>query len=68
MFLLVLLWLGIYSGLCIGTQENDVPPPHGLSLGGILEGYSDCIPNGIRGKQCLNGEDWTLISLGCRQV
>ena len=39
MFVLVLLWSGIYSGLCTGTQVTNVPPS-GLSLGGILEGYS----------------------------
>ena len=56
MFILVLLWLGIYSGLYIGTQEDNVSPS-GLSSGGILEGYSDCAPTGIRGKQCFNGEE-----------
>ena len=40
MFVSVLLWSGIYSGLCTGTQVMNVPPS-GLSLGGILEGYSD---------------------------
>ena len=41
--------------------------PSGLSLGGILEGYSDCTPGGIRGKQGFNGEGLD-ISLGCHQV
>ena len=41
--------------------------PSGLSLGGILEGYSDCTLGGIRGKQGFNGE--TLdINLGFHQV
>ena len=48
--LLVLLWSGMYSGLCIGTQETNVSLSS-LSLGGILEGYSDCTLGGIRGKQ-----------------
>ena len=48
MFVLVLLWSGIYSGSCTGTQEMNVSPSS-LSLGGILEGYSDCTPGGNRG-------------------
>ena len=36
---IVLLWSGIYSGLCTAMQNTDVSPG-GLSLGGILEGYS----------------------------
>ena len=43
MFILVLLWSGIYSGSCIGTQVTNVSPS-GLSLGGTPEGYSDCTP------------------------
>ena len=39
MFILVLLWSGIYSELCTGTQVMNVPPPlptpSGLSLGSI---------------------------------
>ena len=31
--------------------------PQRFSLGGILEGYSDCTPGGIRGKQGFNGEE-----------
>ena len=31
--------------------------PSGLSLGDILEGYSDCTPGGIRGKQRFNSEE-----------
>ena len=62
----VLLWSGIYSGSCTGTQVMNVSPS-GLSLGGILEGYSDCTPGGIRGKQGFNGEELD-ISLGCHQV
>ena len=64
MFVSVLLWSGIYSGSCTGTQVTNVSPSS-LSLGGILEGYSDCTLGGIRGKQGFNGED---ISLGCHQV
>ena len=41
--------------------------PSGLSLGGILEGYSDCTPGGIRGKQGFNGEELD-VSQGCHQV
>ena len=40
MFVSVLLWSGIYSGSCTGTQVTNVSPSS-LSLGGILEGYSD---------------------------
>ena len=36
---IVLLWSGIDSGLCTAMQDTDVSPG-GLSLGGILEGYS----------------------------
>ena len=39
MFVLALLWSGIYSGLCTGPHVMNVSPS-GLSLGGILEGYS----------------------------
>ena len=41
--------------------------PSGLSLGGILEGYSDCTLGGIRGKQGFNGEELD-ISQGCHHV
>ena len=51
MFVLVLLWSGIYSGSCTGTQVMNIVPS-GLSLGGIPEGYSDCTLGGIKG----NGE------------
>ena len=40
--------------------------PSGLSLGGILEGYFDRTPGGIRSKG-FNGEELD-ISLGCHQV
>ena len=41
--------------------------PNSLSLRGIPEGYSDCTPGVIRGKQGFNGE--TLdINPGCHQV
>ena len=63
MFLPVLLWSGIYSGSCTGTQVMNVSPSI-LSLGGIPEGYSDCTLGGIRGKQDFNGEEID-ISLGC---
>ena len=66
MFIPVLLWSGIYSSLCTGTQEMNVSPSS-LSLGGIPEGYSDCTLGGIRGKQGFNGEELD-ISLGCHQV
>ena len=62
MFVLVLLWSGIYSGSCTGTQVMNIVPS-GLSLGGIPEGYSDCTPGGIRG----NGEELE-VSEGCHQV
>ena len=39
-FVSVLLWSGIYSGSCTGTQVTNVSYS-GLSLGGIPEGYSD---------------------------
>ena len=35
----VLLWPGLYSGLCVGTHEMDVSPSS-PSLGNILESYS----------------------------
>ena len=41
--------------------------PSGLSLGGILEGYSDCTPVGTRGKQGFNDEELDA-SQGCHQV
>ena len=41
--------------------------PSSPSLGGILEGYSDCTPGGIRDKQGFNGEELD-ITLGCHQV
>ena len=41
--------------------------PSSLSLGGIPEGYSNCTPGGIRGKQGFNDENLD-ISLGCHQV
>ena len=63
MFVLLLLWSGIYSGLCTGTEVMNVSPS-GLSLGGIPEGYSDCTLGGIRGKKGFNGEELD-ISLGC---
>ena len=66
MFILVLLWSGIYSGLYTGTQVMNVSLS-GLSLGGIPESYSDCTPGGIRNKQGFNGEELD-ISLGCHQV
>ena len=66
MFIPVLLWSGIYSGSCTSTQVMNVSPS-GLRLGGILEGYSDSTPGGIRGKQGFNGEELD-ISLGCHQV
>ena len=40
MFVSVLLWSGIYSRSCTGTQVMNVSPGS-LSLGGIPEGYSD---------------------------
>ena len=40
MFLSVLLWSGVYSGSCTGTQVTNVSP-NSLSLGGIPDGYSD---------------------------
>ena len=52
MFVVVLLWSGIYSWLYTGTQVMNVSPSS-LSLEGILEGYSDCSLDGIRD----NGEE-----------
>ena len=66
MLVSVLLWSGIYSGSCTGSQVMNVSPS-GLSLGSILEGYSDCTPGGIRGKQNFNGEELD-VSQGCHQV
>ena len=45
--------------MCTGTQVMNVSPS-GLSLGGILEGYSDCTLGGIRGKQGINDEKWIV--------
>ena len=50
----------------MGTQMMNVSP-RGLSLGGILEGYSDCTPGGIGGKQGFNSEELD-VSQGCHQV
>ena len=61
-----LLWSGIYSGSCTGTQLTNVSPSS-LSLEGFLEGYSDFTLGGIRGKRGFNGEELD-ISLGCYQV
>ena len=66
MFVPVLLWSGIYSGSCTGTQVTNVSPSS-LRLGGIPEGYSDSTLGGIRGEQGFNGEELD-ISLGCHQV
>ena len=55
-----------YTRSCTGTQVTNAPPS-GLSLGGILEGYSDCTLGGIRGKQGFNGGEMD-ISLGSHQV
>ena len=66
MFVLVLLWSGMYSGSCTGTQVMNVSPS-GLSLGGIPERYSDCTPGVIRGKQGFNDEE-LAVSQGCHQV
>ena len=35
--------------------------PNSLSLRGIPEGYSDCTPGGIRGKQGFNGEELDIV-------
>ena len=56
----------IPPGSRTGTRETSVSP-RGLNLGAILEGYSDCTPGGIRGKQGFNGEELDT-SLGCHQV
>ena len=39
-------------------------PPVVLALGGILEGYSDCTPGGIKDKQGFNGEELD-VNQGC---
>ena len=41
----------------VHRHSGDTCFPSGLSLGGIPEGYSDCTPGGIRGKQGFNGEE-----------
>ena len=48
-------------------HSGDEHFPQRFSLGGILEGYSNCTPGGIRGKQGFNGEELD-VSLGCHQV
>ena len=58
MFVPVLLCSGLYSGLC--TQVTNASPGS-LSSGGILEGYSDRTPGGIRGKQGLMVKNWTSV-------
>ena len=60
MFIPVLLWSGICSGSCTGTQVMNVSPS-GPSLGGILEAYSDCTPGGIRASKVLMVRNWTLV-------
>ena len=47
------------------SDEN--VPPSSLSLGGILEGYSDHTLGAIIGKQGFNGEELN-VSQGCHQV
>ena len=39
-----------YTQGCAWALVTNVSPS-GLGLGGIPEGYSDCTPGGIRGKQ-----------------
>ena len=56
MFVSVVLWSGIYSQSCTGTQVTRMFPP-AVQLGDILKGYSDWTPGGIRGKQGFNGEE-----------
>ena len=58
MFVPVLLCSGLYSGLC--TQVTNASPGS-LSSGGILEGYPDRTPGGIRGKQGLMVKNWTSV-------
>ena len=43
---------------------DDNVSPNSLSLGGILEGYYDCTPGGIRDKQGFNDEELD-VSQGC---
>ena len=45
----------------VHTHSGDECFPSGLSLGGIPEGYSDCTPGGIRGKQGFNGEELDIV-------
>ena len=60
MFISVLLWPGINSGSCTGTQVMNVSP-RDLSLGGNPEGYSNHTSGGSRSKQDLNGEEGMSI-------
>ena len=58
MFVPVLVWSRIYSGWCTGTQVTNVSPS-GLTLGGILRGYSDCTLGGIKASKVLMLRSWT---------
>ena len=62
MFIPVLLWSGIYSGLCIGNQVMNVSPSS-LSLGGIPEGYFDCTRVASEASKILKARNWTPSGL-----
>ena len=60
MFVSVLLWSGIYSGSCTGTQLKNVSPS-GLSLGDIPEAYSDCTQVTSEANKVLMVRSWTSV-------
>ena len=66
-FVPILLWSGIYLGLCTGTQEANVSPS-GLILGGIPQGYSDCTWVASETSKVLMVRSWTLVWVAIRST
>ena len=60
MFAPVLLWSGIYSGSCTGTQVMKVSPA--VLAWEAFQKVTDCTPGGIRGKQVFSMvRSWTTV-------
>ena len=60
MFVLVLLWSGIYSGLCTGTQETNVFLS-GLNLGGFQKITLIAPQVASEASNVLMVRNWTLV-------
>ena len=52
----------------VHRHSGDEYFPLGFSLGGIMEGYSDCTLGDIRGKQGFKGEGWTSVKDAIRST